>query len=70
MAGRHAADAGRFDARYNEVLDLSEREAANSAGLMNALLGDAEPSDEPPPNAPDSPLTPILHAISADLSDR
>ena len=66
----HAADAGRFDARYNEVLDLSEREAANSAGLMNALLGDAEPSDEPPPNAPDSPLTPILHAMSADLSDR
>ena len=66
----HAADASRFDARYNEVLDLSERETANSTGLMNALLGDAAPSDELLPNAPDSPLIPVLQAISADLSDR
>ena len=66
----HAADVSRFDARYNEILDLSERETANSAGLMNALLGDAEPPDELLPNAPDSLLIPVLHAISADLSDR
>lgn len=65
-----ASDGGRFHAGYNEILDLSEREAANNAGLMNALLGDAESSDEVPPNAPDSPLTPILHAISADFGDR
>ena len=37
---------------------------------MNALLGDAEPSDELLPNASDSPLSPVLQAISADLSDR
>ena len=66
----HAADSSRFDARYNEVLDLSERETANSTGLMNALLGDAAPSDELLPNALDSPLIPVLQAISSDLSDR
>ena len=66
----HAAIAKRLDARYNEVLDLAERETANSAGLMNALLGGAEPADAPLPNASGSPLIPILRAISADLSDR
>lgn len=66
----HAADAGRFDERYNEILDLSEREAANNAGLMNALMGDAQATDAAPPNSPDSPLTPILQAISAELGDR
>jgi hypothetical protein len=66
----HAADAGRFDDRYNEILDLSEREAANNAGLMNALMGDAQATDAVAPNAPDSPLTPILQAISVELGDR
>lgn len=37
---------------------------------MNALFGDAAPSDELPTNAPDSPLTAILQGISADLGDR
>ena len=66
----HAADAGRFDERYNEILDLSEREAANNASLMNALMGDAQTADELPPNAPESPLTPFLQTISAELADR
>ena len=67
----HAADAGGFDERYNDILDLSEREAANNAGLMNALLGDAQMPDQAhAPNAMESPLTPILHAISSDLRDR
>jgi hypothetical protein len=66
----HAADAGGFDERYNEILDLSEREAANNAGLMNALTGDAQATDEAPPNSPESPLTPILQAISAELGER
>jgi hypothetical protein len=67
----HAADAGRLDERYNEFLDLSEREAANNAGLMNALMGDAqEATDALPPNSLDSPLTPILQAISSELGDR
>lgn len=66
----HAADAGRFDERYNEILDLSEREAANNAGLMNALMGDAQATDASPPYSPDSPLTPLLQAISAELGDQ
>jgi len=67
----YAADAGRFDERYNEILDLSEGEAANNAGLMNALMGgDTQTTDAPPPNSPDSPLTPILKAVSPELSDR
>ncbi len=66
----HAADSSGYDDRYNEILDLSEREAANNAGLMNALLGDAQSSNEQPPNAPESPLSPILQAISGELADR
>lgn len=66
----HAADAGRFDDRYNEILDLSEREAANNAGLMNALMGDAQATDAVTPNSPDSPVTPILQVISVELGDR
>jgi hypothetical protein len=50
-----AAAAGALDERYNEVLDLSEREAANNAGLMNALLGDAQPSAAGPPDSLESP---------------
>ena len=66
----HAASGSRFDARYNEVLDLSEREAANNAGLLNAFLGDPRPSSEALAGPSESPLTPILNAISADLGDR
>jgi hypothetical protein len=66
----HAAETGRFDERFNEILDLSEREAANNAGMMNALMGDAQATEAWPPNSPDSPLTPLLQAISAELGDR
>ena len=57
-------------ARHNEILDLAEREAANNASLMNAILDDSEPSSQTPANPSDSPLTPILHAISVDFSNR
>lgn len=66
----HAAEAGQFDESCNEILDLSEREAANNAGLMNALLGDSQATDISPPNSPDSPLMPLLQAISTELGDR
>lgn len=67
----NAADQGRFDERYNELLDLSEREAANNAGLMNALLEDSAIADDAPaPDEPESPLTPTLQRLSADLCDR
>jgi class 3 adenylate cyclase len=65
-----AAEAGKFSDHYNSVLDLSEREAANNAGLMNALLGDAVAADEPLPDSPESHLTPILINLSNDLADR
>ena len=35
-----AADSQQLDARYNRLLDLSEREAANSAEVTNRILGD------------------------------
>ena len=66
----HAASGSRYDAGYNEILDLSEREAANTAGLMNSLLDDSDPSNESLTSLPDSPLTPILSAVSADFGDR
>ena len=37
---------------------------------MNSLLDDSNPSNELPASHPDSPLTPILYAVSADLGDR
>jgi len=66
-----AAGSGRYDERYNDILDLSEREAANNAGLMNALLGDAAagPNSEAPDSV-DSPVTLLLRRVSDDLADR
>ena len=66
----YAADAGGLHEQYNEVLDLSEREAANNAGLLNALLDETRSTEEAPPKLADSLLTPILHAISPDFGDR
>lgn len=65
-----SAETGGLDERYTEVLDLSEREAANNLGLMNALLGDVRTRDSVAPAAHESPLTPILTAISEDLGKR
>lgn len=66
-----AAEADRYDERYNDILDLSEREAANNAGLMNALLGDTDvESDATAPDSADSPVTPLLRRESDDLADR
>lgn len=65
-----SADAGSFDPSYDEFLDLSEREAANSAGMMNALLSDENAASDVVPNALESPVTPILREISGDLGER
>ena len=65
-----AAERGQFDERYNELLDLSEREAANSAGLMNALIDEPVAADAPLSHSTESPLTPILQSISNDLGQR
>ena len=62
-------EALRYEAHYNEVLDLSEREAANSASVMNALLGNPE-RPEHQEDIHSSKLDSILLAISSDLRDR
>ena len=66
---RHAETAG-LDTRYDEILDLSEREAANSAGVMNALLGDIENAVIPEDEAVESWLLEFLGGISTDVVDR
>ncbi|MEQ8935614.1 MAG: hypothetical protein RIE56_07465 [Amphiplicatus sp.] len=63
------ADAEFYDERFDHFLDLSEREAANSVSVMNALQGETpenESEDTPPPSAIDD----ILNAISKDVHDR
>lgn len=63
-----SAEAGAFNEDYNEILDLSEREAANNISVMNALLGDATSDNTQDFMA--SPLTPILQEIAQELADR
>ena len=63
------AEASCYDDHYNEVLDLSEQEAANSASVMNALLGNPEDLE----NLEDihsSKIDYILSAIAIDLRNR
>ena len=63
------ADAEIYDDRFDRFLDLSEREAANTASVMNVLEGEEaenETNEEPPASAIDH----ILNAISQDVHDR
>ncbi len=63
------ADADVYGERFDRFLDLSEREAANSVSVMNALEGETpenETNDEPPASEIDH----ILDAISQDVHDR
>lgn len=64
-----AAERHRYGDQYNRILDLSEREAANSASVINAIFGNPETS-ELDENIHSSTLDPILSLIGADLSDR
>lgn len=61
------ADAN-LDSKYDVVLDLSEREAANSVGVMNALLGDAP--TEMQMTSPDVSLMAELGRFSGGLENR
>ena len=63
------AETSHYDDRYNEVLDLSEQEAANNVGVMNALLDDAEGLEDNEVIA-SSKIDHILAAISNDLIGR
>ena len=64
-----AAEDPRYGDQYNEVLDLSEREAANSASVMNAMLGNPErlAGDE---SIQSTALDPLLALIGDDLPKR
>ena len=62
-------EANIYDDRFNFLLDLSEREAANSVTVINALEG------ESPENQQDDTLTPsgiyeLLKELSPDMLDR
>lgn len=63
------ADAQIYDGRYDRFLDLSEREAANSASVMNALEGE-EPENENVELLSASEIDHIVDAISQDVRDR
>ena len=63
------AEALRYGENYNEILDLSERETANGAGVLNAILGNAEELDSAD-KVQSSALDHILAEISADLLNR
>ena len=59
------------DGRHAELLDLAEREDANSLGVINALLGDAPDSGTVDAEGLRSTrITGELQAISKDLDDR
>jgi len=65
------AARGDYDERYNEFLDLSEREAANNASVMNAILSEDMPeADDSDLNQSDESVLAFLSSISKDLLDR
>lgn len=62
-----AAASGPYGDRLNRFLDPSEREAANSVGVMNALHGE-EPEESTDRRG--SSIDHILAKISQDIQDR
>jgi len=63
------AETGIYSEHYNGILDLSEREAANSAGVMNALLDNPEDAGTVE-DLTTSELDHILSELSGDALDR
>lgn len=64
------SESSQLDPRYNWMLDLSERETANSVDVANRLL-DAEPDpEEYVDELQDAQLGQQLREISPDLDDR
>lgn len=65
------AEAGRLGEGYNEILDLSEREAANNAAVANALLDDEQDADSKLEVFPENPaVLDFLKTFSGDLVAR
>nr|WP_290226680.1 hypothetical protein [Trichocoleus desertorum] len=63
------AETQNFDPRYNRVLDLSEKETANSLEVLN-LLSSSEPNSEEASSDQDAMLVDELRKISDDLDRR
>ena len=66
----HRAETQQLDPMYNRVLDLSERETANSLEVMNRLLGTEAVQEEGDGSIEDAALIEELRGISEDLDDR
>jgi hypothetical protein len=64
------ADSHPLDGRYNRVLDLSERELANSLAVTNRILGDEQAEATPAESLQDAELLDGLRRISTDLDGR
>lgn len=66
----HRANTSGYDDRYNELLDLSENEAANNVSIMNILSGDT-PTENIQTDEDDAQwVVDFLKRISAELVDR
>lgn len=64
------AEQNQYDPRFNRVLDLSERETANSLSVTNTLLTDTPDLDEERDDLRDAELADQLREISPDLDNR
>jgi len=64
------ADSQKLEPRYNRVLDLSERETANSLEVTNRILGDEKAGDTTAEELENAELLDSLRKISPDLDDR
>jgi uncharacterized protein YukE len=64
------AETKQLDPRYNRVLDLSERETANSLEVTNRILGGEIVGDTPAEDLENAELLDGLRKISQDLDDR
>ena len=64
------ADAGYYDDRFNDALDLAEREAANSVELESALQNEPDPTEAEEQAAADPDLIGKLGLIDLDLPER
>lgn len=65
------SDTQLLDASYNQVLDYSERETANSLHVMNALLSsESEQTEQEAAGLRHTDIVDELKAISTDLDNR
>lgn len=64
------AETQQLDPIYNRILDLSERETANSLEVTNKLLGVESQTEEHVDNLQDAQLLDQLRKISEDLDAR